>query len=82
MRANPSNRGLVIRTLRFNNQVEKIRETKDWYQVRQPSTGALGWVLSRDLVNLPLILPRGVPAKKEPEPVKPREEPLIEPEFM
>ena len=82
LRANPSNRGQVIRTLRFNDQVQKIGETKDWYQVRQPSTGALGWVLSRDLVNLPLILPRGVPAKKEPKPFKPREEPFVEPEFM
>ena len=51
LRANPSNRGQVIRTLRFNDQVQKIGETKDWYQVRQPSTGALGWVLSRDLVK-------------------------------
>ena len=82
LRANPSNRGQVIRTLRFNDQVQKIGETKDWYQVRQPSTGALGWVLSRDLENLPLILPRGVPSKNELKPFKHREEPLVEPEFM
>jgi len=82
LRAQPSNRGPVIRTLRFNDQVQKIGETKDWYQVRQPSTGALGWVLSRDLVELPLISPRGVPAKKEPKPFKHKEEPLVEPEFM
>ena len=49
LRAKPSNRGQVIRTLRFNDQVQKIGETKDWFQVRQPSTGALGWVISRDL---------------------------------
>ncbi len=82
LRANPSNRGQVIRTLQFNDQVQKIGETKGWYQVRQPSTGALGWVLSRDLVTLPLILPRGVPTKNEPKPFKHREEPLVEPEFM
>jgi uncharacterized protein YgiM (DUF1202 family) len=82
LRAQPSNAGPVIRTLRFNDQVQKIGETKDWYQVRQPSTGALGWVLSRDLVELPLISPRGVPAKKEPKPLKHKEEPLVEPEFM
>ena len=64
MRAKPSNRGQVIRTLQFNDQVQKIGETKDWFQVRQPSTGALGWVISRDLETLPLILPRGVPSKK------------------
>lgn len=82
LRANPSTRGQVIRTLRFNDQVEKIGETKDWYQVRQPSTGALGWVFSGDLVNLPLISPRGMPSKSEPKPFKQREEPLVEPEFM
>lgn len=82
LRANPSSRGQVIRTLRFNDQVEKIGETKDWYQVRQPSTGALGWVFSRDLVNLPSISPQGMPPKSEPKPFKHREEPLVEPEFM
>jgi hypothetical protein len=82
LRANPSNLGQVIRTLGFNDQVQKIGETKDWYQVRQPSTGALGWVLSRDLVSLPLISPPGVPAKNEPKPFKHREEPLVAPEFI
>jgi uncharacterized protein YgiM (DUF1202 family) len=82
LRANPSNRGQVIRTLQFNDQVQKIGETKDWYQVRQPSTGALGWVLSRDLENLPSLLPRGVPSKNEVKPFKQREEPLVAPEFM
>jgi uncharacterized protein YgiM (DUF1202 family) len=82
LRAKPYNRGLVIRTLQFNDQVQKIGETKDWYQVRQPSTGALGWVLSRDLENLPMIFPRGVPSKNELKPFKQREEPLVEPDFM
>jgi uncharacterized protein YgiM (DUF1202 family) len=82
LRANPSNHGQVIRTLRFNDQVQKIGETKDWYQVRQPSTGALGWVPSRDLESLPLVLPRGVPSKKEIKPFKQREEPRVAPEFM
>jgi SH3-like domain-containing protein len=82
LRANPSNRGQVIRTLRFNDQVQKIGETKDWYQVRQPSTGALGWVLSRDLENLPMVFPRGVPSKQELKPFKQREEPLVDPDFM
>jgi SH3-like domain-containing protein len=82
LRATPLNRGQVIRTLGFNDQVQKIGETKDWFQVRQPSTGALGWVISRDLENLPLILPRGIPSKKEFKPFRQREEPLVEPEFM
>lgn len=82
LRANPSNHGQVIRTLGFNDQVQKIGETKDWFQVRQPSTGALGWVPSRDLEGLPLVSPRGLPAKKEFKPFKQREEPLVAPEFM
>jgi uncharacterized protein YgiM (DUF1202 family) len=82
LRATPSNRGQVIRTLQFNDQVQKIGETKGWYQIRQPSTGALGWVLSRELENLPMISPRGVPSKKEIKPFKQREEPLVEPDFM
>jgi uncharacterized protein YgiM (DUF1202 family) len=86
LRAKPSNRGQVIKTLRFNDQVQKIGQTKDWYQVRQPSTGALGWLRSRDLERLPLILPRGVPSKNESKPIKPkykhREEPRVEPEFI
>ena len=82
LRATASNRGQVIRTLGFNDQVQKIGETKDWYQVRQPSTGALGWVPSRDLVNLPLISSPGVPANNESKPFKHKEEPLVEPDFM
>ena len=82
LRAQPSKRGQVIRTLRFNDQVQKIGETKDWFKVRQPSSGALGWVLSGDLQTLPLILPRGMPSKNEFKPFKPREEPPVEPEFM
>ena len=82
LRAQPSNRAQVIRTLRFNDQVQKIGETKDWFQVRQPSTGALGWVISRDLETFLMIAPRGAPSKKEPKPFKQREEPIVEPEFM
>jgi uncharacterized protein YgiM (DUF1202 family) len=82
LRAKPSNRGEVIRTLQFNDQVQKIGETKDWSKVRQPASGALGWVISRDLETLPLIAPRGVPSKNEPKPFKQKEEPIVEPEFM
>ena len=82
LRAKPSNRSQVIRTLRFNDQVQKIGETKDWFQVRQPSTGALGWVISRDLETFPLIAPRGAPSKNELKPFKQKEEPTDEPEFM
>jgi uncharacterized protein YgiM (DUF1202 family) len=82
LRAQPAKGGEVIRTLGFNDQVQKIGETKDWFKVRQPSSGALGWVLSRDLDSLPLRSPRGMPAKKEVKPFKPTEEPHVEPDFM
>jgi uncharacterized protein YgiM (DUF1202 family) len=82
LRATPSNRGEVIRTLQFNDQVQRIGQTQGWFKVRQPSSGAFGWVISRDLEDLPLISPRGLPAKIKLRPFKQREEPLAEPEFM
>jgi uncharacterized protein YgiM (DUF1202 family) len=83
LRAKPSNRGDVVRTLRFNDQVQRIGQTEGWLKVRQPSSGAVGWVISRDLETLPLVFPRDRgPAKNEIRPFKPREEPSLEPEFM
>lgn len=82
LRAQPTNRGNVIRILQFNDQVQKLAETEGWLKVRQPSSGAMGWVRSRDLETLPLTSPRGVPPKNEPKPFKQKEEPEIEPEFI
>lgn len=82
LRARPSARSQVIRTLQFNDQVQKLAESKNWFRVRQPSTGAVGWVFSRYLETMPLSSPRGVPASKELRPFKQREEPLSEPDFM
>jgi uncharacterized protein YgiM (DUF1202 family) len=82
LRATPSSRGVVIRTLKFNEQVQKLGEAQNWFKVRQPASGATGWVLSRDLEKLPLVYPRGAPAKEEIKPFKQREEPQMEPEFM
>ena len=82
LRAHPSTRGEVIRTLRFNNQVQKLDETKDWFKVRQPSSGAVGWVFSRDLETMPLISPREMPTKKNLRPFKQKEESLSVPDFM
>ncbi len=82
LRAQPSARAAAIRTMRFNEQVQKIGETKDWFRVRQPSSGAVGWVFSRDLLPMPARAPRGEPAPKDLRPFKQREEPLTEPDFM
>jgi SH3-like domain-containing protein len=82
LRALPSAGGETVRTLQFNDQVQKLSEVKDWFRVRQPASGAVGWVPSRDLATTPLIVPRGRPVKKLLRPFKQREEPLSEPDFM
>jgi uncharacterized protein YgiM (DUF1202 family) len=82
LRAKPSDRSEVVRTLGVNDQVEKIGETEGWFKVRQPSSGAVGWVISRHLDTLPLTSPRGVPSKKKPEPSLQKEEPAVEPAFI
>ena len=82
LRAKPSDRAEVIRTLGVNNQVEKIGETEGWFNVRQPSTGAVGWVISRHLKTLPVILPQGVPAKKKPGPSRQKAQPDVDPDFI
>jgi uncharacterized protein YgiM (DUF1202 family) len=82
LRAKPSDRSEVVRTLGINDQVEKIGETEDWFNVRQPSSGAVGWVSSRHLETLPLTSPRGDPSKKKPGPSQPKAEPAVEPDFI
>jgi uncharacterized protein YgiM (DUF1202 family) len=82
LRAKPSDRAEVVRTLSVNDQVEKIGENGGWFNIRQPATGAAGWVSSRYLQTLPVILPRGVPAKKKPGPSQQKEEPVVDPDFM
>jgi uncharacterized protein YgiM (DUF1202 family) len=82
LRAKPTDRSEVVGTLSVNDQVEKIGETGGWVHVRQPASGAVGWVVSRSLETLPLISPRGEPVKKEPRPAQQKAEPAPEPEFM
>ena len=85
LRAKPSPKSEIVRTLKFNDQVQKIEEGHGWLKVRQPSSGAVGWVAGSDLETLPgLAPPKVLPAKgkEEPEPFKSKEAPEIEPEFM
>lgn len=85
LRAKPSVNSEIVRTLKFNDQVQKIEEASSWVKVRQPSSGAVGWIASPDLNTLPALSPpRVLPAKnkKEPKPLKQKEEPEIEPEFI
>jgi hypothetical protein len=83
LRAKASNQAEAVRTLGLNDQVEKIGESEGWFNVRQPSSGAVGWVISRYLETLPLTSPRGGPAKKKPGPPQPKKaEPEVEPDFI
>jgi uncharacterized protein YgiM (DUF1202 family) len=81
LRAKPSNRAEIIRTLGLNDQVEKIGEAEGWFNVRQPASGAVGWVNSRDLETLPFISPRGAPPRKPPAPPQ-KAAPAVEPDFL
>ncbi len=84
LRALPSAEAQIVRPLRFNDQVQKLAESQGWFKVRQPATGAVGWVRARDLATGLLKSPRRAPLPKE-EPLRPpklREEPPWEPEFM
>ena len=82
LRAKPSDRSGVVRTLGVNDQVEKIGETEGWFNVRQPASGAVGWVISRYLDTLPLTSPRGEPSKKKPGLSPQKEVPAVEPDFI
>jgi hypothetical protein len=90
MRAKPTQNEKGFRTLHFNDQVEKIYEAPNWFKVRHPSSGAIGWVWSGSLKSLPAISPRvrAAPASEKQEkqeelrPFKQMEEPESEPEFM
>ncbi len=82
LRAKPAVQSEVVRTLKFNDQVQKLAKSGAWFKVRQPESGALGWVLGRDLETLPAIFPRGAPAREPIKPFKPGEEPEAEPEIL
>lgn len=75
----------VVKLLQVNDQVEKLDQNPaGWVKVRQPSSGAVGWVLGHNLETLPVRFPRGVKRKRTgPRTPKPTEtEPLPEPEIM
>jgi uncharacterized protein YgiM (DUF1202 family) len=84
LRAQPAEQSEIVKTLRFNEQLQKLEQaSQGWIKVRQPSSGAVGWVKERLLGTLPTVLPRDKGrAEPAPEPLKPRETPPVEPEFM
>ena len=49
----------VIKLLQVNDQVEKLDQNPaGWVKVRQPASGAVGWVQGRYLEPLPVRYPR------------------------
>lgn len=79
----------MIKLLQVNDQVEQLDQNPaGWLKVRQPSSGAVGWVQGRYLEPLPVRYPRPEKSKKKgrqpqlqpPEPTETQPQP--EPEIM
>jgi uncharacterized protein YgiM (DUF1202 family) len=69
----------VVKTLEFNDQLVKLAESPlGWFKVRQPASGAVGWVEARYLEAQPQRSPRRFKRLKKPLP----KAPAVEPEVM
>jgi uncharacterized protein YgiM (DUF1202 family) len=84
LRAKPWIKDASVKTLHFNEQVQRIAEnSQGWFKVRVPADGIQGWVLSRYLEKLPSIAPRpDAQLKSRPKSFKPKKETTTEPEIM
>ena len=59
----------VVKLLQVNDQVEQLDQNPaGWVKVRQPSSGAVGWVQGRYLEPLPVRYPRPEKSRKGPNP--------------
>ena len=75
LRSKPWINDAVIKTLQFNEQVQKTSQnSQGWFKVRLPADGSQGWVQSRYLEQLPSISPRALPTKTKPKLCKPGKE--------
>ena len=71
----PAVKAPVVKTLALNDQLERLEFGSDgWVRVRQPASGAAGWVLGRYLDVLPVQAKPPAPKKKPQEPGKPEQE--------
>jgi uncharacterized protein YgiM (DUF1202 family) len=84
LRARPWIKDESIKTLHFNDQVQKITEgSQGWFKVRIPADGMQGWVLGRYLDKLPAVAPReDFRLKSQPNQLKQKKEVNTEPEIM
>jgi uncharacterized protein YgiM (DUF1202 family) len=82
----PQPKAEVVKQLKVNDQVEQLDQSPaGWVKVRQPSSGAVGWVQGRYLEPLPVRYPRLEKSRKRgPQPpLQPTEpQPQPEPEIM
>jgi len=85
LRLSPGVKAPVVKTLALNDQLERLEiSAAGWVRVRQPSSGAAGWVLGRYLESLPVKASPPAKKKKIPTPEKPekKEEGPPEPTIM
>jgi len=67
LRSGPGTSNPILTTLSFNQQVEMMGTSAGgWFQVRDPSTGTVGWAASRYLQSYPASYPRSAPARRPP----------------
>jgi len=67
LRSGPGTSNPILTTLSFNQQVEMMGTSAGgWFQVRDPSTGTVGWAASRYLQSYPASYPRSAPARRAP----------------
>ncbi len=70
----------IIKTLQFNEQVQKISHNSlGWFKVSLPRDGSQGWVRSLYLEQLPSVTPKPLPTKNKPKFFKQRKEAPSEP---
>jgi uncharacterized protein YgiM (DUF1202 family) len=79
----PQPKAEVVKQLKVNDQVEKLDQNPaGWVKVRQPSSGAVGWVPGSYLETLPVRFPRGEKRKRPGHRTPAETEPPSEPEIM
>ncbi len=65
-----------VGSLDRNNEVEKLGEFEDWFQVRSKKDGTVGWVNARYLASAPVTAPKpeeaAPPPLASPEPEAPK----------
>lgn len=80
LRAGPGMDFPKISQLNRNEEVEKVGEAEDWFQIRVKRDGTLGWVASRYLSNNPVSAPPETAAPGPPKTAPPGEAAPTEPQ--